>query len=190
MLGVTAYGFFLATFARKGRKHLALSLHTFAYRYLIQLLQIERFAVKLSVLCKGTEISAQGHLKDLCLYDENNDPLRAKVGLSRSVHSETVRHPNTLDGLNPIVKLLFNNFHIFNPHSGHEQTRCLLMQYYSILESRAVVRQTVRQCIRCRRLIQEIWQPQIPDLPCERFPSEHHFVFATTALEFICSLAW
>ena len=60
-----------------------------------------------------------------------------------------------------------------------------LLQYYWILKCRAVVRQTVRQCIPCRRMIQEIQQPQMSDLPCERLPSEHHFVFATTGLDFI-----
>ena len=35
------------------------------------------------------------------------------------------------------------------------------------------------------RMIQEIQQPQMSDLPYERLPSEHHFVFATTGLDFI-----
>ena len=59
------------------------------------------------------------------------------------------------------------------------------MQYYWILNCRAVVRQTVRQCIPCRRMIQEIQQLQMSDLQCERLPSEHQFVFTTTGLDFI-----
>ena len=58
------------------------------------------------------------------------------------------------------------------------------MQYYWILKSRTVVRQTVRQCIRCWRMIQELQQPQMSDLPCELLPSEHNFVLAMTGLDF------
>ena len=43
----------------------------------------------------------------------------------------------------------------------------------------------MRQCTLCRRMVQEIHQPQMSDLPCERLPSDHHFVFATTGLDFI-----
>ena len=98
---------------------------------------------------------------------------------------ETARHPIVLDGQNSIVKLLIMKFHIINTHSGVEQTRCLLMQYYWILKCQIVVRQTVHQCISFRQMIPEIPQPQISDLPCEWLPSEHHLFFATTRLNFI-----
>ena len=185
LIRVTAYCFFFRDLCKKRSKHLALSHHTFAYRYLIQVSQIENFADEISALRKGKEISASSRLKDLCPYVDNNDQLRAKGRLSKAMVLETARHPIILDGLNPIVKLLIKNFHLTNTHSGVEQTRCLLMQYYWILKCRAVVRQTVRQCIPCRRMIQDIQQPQMSDIPCERLPSEHHFVFATTGLDFV-----
>ncbi|XP_075256676.1 uncharacterized protein LOC142349146 [Convolutriloba macropyga] len=185
LIRVTAYCFFFRDLCKKRSKHLALSHHTFAYRYLIQVSQIENFADEISALRKGKEISASSRLKYLCPYVDNNDQLRAKGRLSKAMVLETARHPIILDGLNPIVKLLIKNFHLTNTQSGVEQTRCLLMQYYWILKCRAVVRQTVRQCIPCRRMIQEIQQPQMSDLPCKRLPSEHHFVFATTGLDFI-----
>ena len=183
LIWVTAYCFFFRDLCKERRKHLVLSLIV-AYRYLIQLSQIENFADEISALRKGMENSVSSCLKDLCPYVDNNDQLRAK---GRVVHGNGFRDCPTLilDGLNPIVKLLMKNFHITNTHSGVEQTRCLFMQYYWILKSRAVVRLTVRQCILCRRMIQEIQQPQMSDLPCERLPSEHHFVFATTGLDFI-----
>ena len=146
----------------------SLSHHIFVYRYLIQVSQIENFADEISALRKGKEISASIRLKDLCPYVDNNDQLHAKGRLSKAMFLETARHPIILDGLNPIVKLLIKNFYLTNTHSGVEQTRCLLMQYYWILKCRVVVRQTVRQCIPCRQMIQEIEQPQMSDLPCER----------------------
>ena len=49
----------------------------------------------------------------------------------------------------------------------------------------AVCRQTVGQCIPCRRMIQDIQQPQVCDIQCERLQSDQHFVFAKTGLDFI-----
>ena len=59
------------------------------------------------------------------------------------------------------------------------------MEYYWILKCRAVVRQTIRQCIPCRRMAQEINPPQRSDLPSERLPLQNHIAFATTGLVFI-----
>ncbi|XP_075261158.1 uncharacterized protein LOC142352888 [Convolutriloba macropyga] len=98
---------------------------------------------------------------------------------------ETARHPLILDGVNPIVKLLIKNTHVVKSHSGVEQTRSSLMEYYWILKCRAVVRQTIRQCIPCRRMAQEISPPQMSDLPSERLSLQNHFAFATTGLDFI-----
>ena len=98
---------------------------------------------------------------------------------------ETARHPLTLDGANPIVKLLIKKTHVVNSHSGVEQTRFFLMEYYWILKCRAVVRQKIRQCIPCRRMAQEINPPQMSDLPSERLPLQNHSAFATTGLVFI-----
>ena len=59
------------------------------------------------------------------------------------------------------------------------------MEYYWILKCRAIVRQTKRQCIPCRRMAQEIHPPQMSDLPSERLLLQNHFAFATTGLDFI-----
>ena len=133
LIWVTAYCFFFRDLCKKRSKHLALS-PIIAYRYLIQLSQIENFADDISALRKGMEISASSRLKYLCPYVDNNYQLRAKGRLSVVMVLETAQHPIILDGLNPIVKLLMKNFHITNTHSGVEETRSLLMQYYWILK--------------------------------------------------------
>ena len=124
-------------------------------------------------------------LKTLCPFVNGKNELRAKGRLSKAMVLETARHPLILDGVNPIVKLLIKNTHVVNSHSGVEQTRSFLMEYYWILKCRAVVRQTIRQCIPCRRMAQEISPPQMSDLPSERLPLQNHFAFATTGLDFI-----
>ena len=59
------------------------------------------------------------------------------------------------------------------------------MEYYWILRCRAVVKQTIRHCLPCRRMLQDISIPQMVDLPAERLPKKNWFVFETTGLDFI-----
>ena len=70
-------------------------------------------------------------------------------------------------------------------HCGTEQTRSLLMELYWILRCRAVVKQTVGQCISCRGIIKEVAAPQMANLPEFRLPRENHHVFQTTGLDFV-----
>ena len=59
------------------------------------------------------------------------------------------------------------------------------MEYYWILRCRAVVKQTIRHCLPCRRMIKDISIPKMADLPQERLPKNNQFVFETTGLDFI-----
>ena len=149
------------------------------------LLKVRTFGSEILSLQKGKEILSSSPLKTLCPFVNGKNELRAKGRLSKAKVLETARHPLILDGVNPIVKLLIKNTHVVNSHSGVEQTRSFLMEYYWILKCRAVVRQTIRQCIPCRRMAQEISPPQMSDLPSERLPLQNHFAFATTGLDFI-----
>ena len=111
--------------------------------------------------------------------------MRARGRLSKALRLETVRFPLILDGINQSVRLMVKHFHQINMHCGTEQTRSLLMELYWILRCRAVVKQTVRQCIPCRRMIQEEAAPQMAGLPEFRLPRENHQVFQTTGLDFV-----
>ena len=77
------------------------------------------------------------------------------------------------------------NTHETNCHCGSEQTRNTLMEYYWILRCRAVVKQTKRHCLPCRRMQQDVSNPQMADLLKERLPKKNQFVFETTGLGFI-----
>ena len=72
-----------------------------------------------------------------------------------------------------------------NMHCDTEQTVCLLMEHYWTLRCRAAVEQTVRPCVQCRRLIQEVAAPQISDLTELRLPRKNHHVFQTAGSDFV-----
>ena len=59
------------------------------------------------------------------------------------------------------------------------------MEYYWILRCRAAVKQTIRHCLPCRRMIQDISIPKMADLPQERLSKNNQFVFETTGRDFI-----
>ena len=118
---------------------------------------------------------------------DHNQHLRARGRLSKALRLETARFPLILDGNNQSVRLMVKHFRQTNMHCGTEQTGSFLMELHWILKCRAVVKQTVRQCIPCRRMIQEVAAPppQMADLPEFRLPRENHQVFQTTGLDFV-----
>ena len=59
-----------------------------------------------------------------------------------------------------------------------------LMEFYWILRCRTVVKQTISHCLPCRRMLQDVSNPQMADLPAERLPKKNQFVFETTGLDF------
>ena len=97
---------------------------------------------------------------------------------------KTARYPIISDGENQIVKLLIKHTHDTSCHSGVEQPRALLMENYWILRCRVIVKQTVRQCIPCRQMLQDAVTPQMADLPVDRLPTQHHQRFQTPGLDF------
>ena len=180
LVRVAAYCFFFLDRLKKQIICLSLAHHTLAYKYLIGIAQSQNFGDEILSLQKGKEILPSSPLKTLCPFVKGRSELRAKGRLSKAMVLETARHPLILDGVKPIVKLLIKNTHVVNSHSGVEQTRSFLMEHYWILKCRAVVRQTMRQCISCRIIAQEINPPQMSYLPSDRLPLQNHFAFATT----------
>ena len=177
LLRVAALCFLFADKCRKKESKLLLAHYTKAYNYLIKSAQNQDFKLEILNLRKGIAVSSTSRIVSLSPYVDHNQHLRARGRLSKALRLETARFPLILDGNNQSVRLLIKHFHQTNMHCGTEQTRSLLMELYWILRCRAVVKQTVRQCIPCRRMIQEVAAPQMADLPEFRLPRENHHVF-------------
>ena len=164
---------------------MSLAHYTKAYNFLIKSAQHQDFKSEISNLRKSIAVSSTSRIVSLSPFVDHNQHLRARGRLSKSLRLETARFPLILDGNNQSVRLMVKLFHQTNMHCGTEQTRSLLMELYWILRCRSVVKQTVRQCISCRRMIQEVAAPQMADLPEFRLPRENHQVFQTTGLDFV-----
>ena len=94
-------------------------------------------------------------------------------------------HRIILDSTNAAVKLLVQLTQETKYHCGLEQTRNTHMKYCWILGCRAVVKQTIRHCLSCCRMLQDVSIPQMADLQAERLLKKNQFVFETTGLYFI-----
>ena len=167
LIRVNAFCFFFADKCKKRSKN-------------IQDFKTEFFALK-----KGDDISSSSRLNLLSPFIDKNNQLRARDRLSKTNLLMTSRYPLILDGKNTASRLLIQHTHELNCQCGPEQTRNILMEYYWILRCRAVVKQTIRHCVPCRRMIQDVGIPKMSDLPQEWLPKDNQFVFETTGLDFI-----
>ena len=185
LLRVSALCFLFPDKCRKKESILSLAHYTKAYNYLIKSAQHQDFKSGISNLRKSIAVSSTRRIVSLSPFVDHSQHLRARGRFSKALRLETARFPLILDGNNQSVRLMVKPAHQTNMHCGTEQTRNLLMELYWILRCRAVVKQTVRQCIPCSGMIQEVAAPQMSDLPEFRLPQEIHHVFQTTGLDFI-----
>ena len=112
-------------------------------------------------------------------------PYSRSRSLTKALFLVTSRYAIFLDVSNHMVKLLVKNGHIVNILSWNELTRSILMENYWILLCRLTVRQTLRNCLSCHRLLQEVLAPLMAGLPKDRLPTASHYPFHTTGLDFI-----
>ena len=168
LIRVIAFCFFLADKCKKRGKDIQLGHYTKAYLHIIQTNQKQDFKAEFFALKKGDDIPSSSRLKLLSPFVDKNNQLRARGRLSKPSLLMTSRYPLILDGKNLATRLLIQHTHELNCHCGPEQTRNILMEYYWILRCRAVLKQTIRHCLPCRRIIQDVSIPKIAELPQER----------------------
>ena len=122
-------------------------------------IQKQAFQSEYMLFKKRHEVSGTSRLKALSPFLDENNLIRARGRLTKASLLMTASHPIILDGNNAAVKLLIQHTHEINCHCCPEQTRNTLMEYYWILRCRAVVKQTIRHCLPCRRTLQDVSTP-------------------------------
>ena len=185
IIRVRALCILFANKCRKRHAEMKFAHFTRAYLHVIHNIQRQDFNPEYMLLKNRIDVYSTSRLKSLSPSLDKNNQLRARGRLAKASLLTTARHPIILDGNNAAVKLLVQHTHENNCHCGPEQTRNTLMKCYWILRCRAVVKQTIRRCLPCRRMQQDVSNPQIADLPKERLPKKNQFVFETTGLNFI-----
>ena len=162
LIRVIAFCFFFADKCKKRSKDIQLGHYTKAYLHINQTTQKQDFKAEFFALKKGDDIPSSSRLKPLSPFIDKNNQLRARGRLSESRLLMTSRYPLLLDGNIIASGLLIQHTHELNCHYCPEQTRNILMEYYWILRCPAVVKQTIRHCLPCRRMI-EVTIPKMAD---------------------------
>ena len=136
-------------------------------RHWISVSQEDSFTTQISTL-KKQALPRKDHLLALNPFIDSHGILRVGGRGSHSEMSYNSRHPVILPGKHPITKLIVRTEHLRLLHAGTTLTAASLSRRYHILGSKRVVRDVVRPCVTCRRVVARP-QPQfLGQLPKER----------------------
>ena len=170
IIRVIAVCILFADKCRKRNAEMKLAHYIRAYLHVMHNIQKQDFQSEYMLLKKRLEVSGTTRLKALSPFLDKNNLIRARGRLTKASLLMTARHPIILDGNNAAVKLLIQHTHEINCHCGPEQTRNTLMEYYWILRCRTVVKQTIRHCLPCRRMLQDVSTPRWLIYPRTYYP--------------------
>ena len=97
------------------------------------------------------------------------------------------KHPMTLPKGHHVSQLLVRHYYESAAHSGREQTLCELRRMFWIVAERSLVKGTIRNCVKCRRLNAKPKEQVMGQLPRERLRA-YHPAFTLTGVDLFRSL--
>ena len=112
-----------------------------------------------------------GDWKDSCASltpFEQNGVIRVGGRLGRSTLPYEQAHPILLPASNPVSKMIMRDTHTKMGHPGSERTLCDSRRQYWIVRGRNLAKETVRNCVVCRKLRQPPHVTLMADLPPDR----------------------
>lgn len=92
------------------------------------------------------------------------------------------KYPMILTKHHHVSQLIFRHYHEFAAHSGREQTLCELRTMFWIIGGRSLVKKTIMNCIRCRRMNVKPMEQFMQSLPEARL-DEYHPPFTFTGVD-------
>ena len=92
------------------------------------------------------------------------------------------KHPMVLPKRHHVSQLIVRHYHESAAHSGREQKLCELGRMFWIIDGRGLVKNTIRSCVRCRRMIAKPLEQFMGSLPRARLEA-YHLPFTFTAVD-------
>ena len=83
------------------------------------------------------------------------------------------KHPMILPKRHPVSRLVVRHYHESAAHSGREQTLCEVRRMFWIIDGRSLVKNTIRNCIKCRRMNAKPMEQFMGSLPKARLEAYH-----------------
>jgi hypothetical protein len=123
-------------------------------------------------------------LDKLSPYRDDDGVLRIAGRIERADDvAVCTRNPVILDGKHRYVELMIQHFHRKLNHQGVETVICKLRERFWIIKCRAAVKRQFANCLRCKKQKAKPAQPQMGQLPAERF-AYHQKPFTNTGVDF------
>ena len=140
---------------------------------IVRSIQSECFPEDIKQVKKSNEVKRSGNLRNLrpVLVD---GVLRVGGRLQKAVVlSWDEKHPMILPKRHPVSQLVVRHYHESAAHSGREQTLCEVRRMFWIIDGRSLVKNTIRNCIKCRRMNAKPMEQFMGSLPKARLEAYH-----------------
>jgi hypothetical protein len=143
---------------------------------IIQLVQKQAFADDLKILRQNKALPNKSRLLTLSPFLSKNNLIRVGGRLRNASLKFDTKHPILLPNDHHVTKLIVEQTHIENLHSGAEGTLAALRQNYWIISPRSLIRQVIHRCNSCFRCNPKRVTQMMGDLPACRLESNRPFL--------------
>jgi hypothetical protein len=145
---------------------------------IIQLVQKQAFADDLKILRQNKALPNKSRLLTLSPFLSKNNLIRVGGRLRNASLKFDTKHPILLPNDHHVTKLIVEQTHIENLHSGAEGTLAALRQNYWIISPRSLIRQVIHRCNSCFRCNPKRVTQKMGDLPACRLESNRPFLIS------------
>jgi hypothetical protein len=149
---------------------------------IIQLVQNQAFADDLKILRQNKALPNKGRLLTLSPFLSKNNLIRVGGRLRNASLKFDTKHPILLPNDHHVTKLIVEQAHVENLHSGAEGTLAALRQNYWIISPRSLIRQVIHRCNSCFRCNPKRVTQMMGDLPACRLESNRPFLISWSRL--------
>ena len=158
---------------------------------IVRSIQSECFPEDIKQVKKSNEVKKSSNLRNLrpVLVDGVQ---RVGGRLQRAVVlSWDEKHPMILPKRHPVSQLVVRHYHESAAHSGREQTLCEVRRMFWIIDGRCLVKNTIRNCIKCRRMNAKPMEQFMGSLPKARLEAyQPPFTFTAVDLFGPLTVKW
>ncbi|XP_052387105.1 uncharacterized protein LOC127933996 [Carassius gibelio] len=117
---------------------------------------------------RSTEAKPSSLLKLKPFKDETDQLLRVGGRLMNAPIPYEAKHPVILPNNHHVTQLIIRHYHLRLGHAGPERVLTEIRQRFWILKGRAVITQTLKSCLQCRKLRAKPQAQQMANLPDSR----------------------
>ena len=137
--------------------------------FLVRQVQQSAFHQEIQLLKRGKELPEGNSVAELSPFLDERELLCVGGRLRNSDLPQISKHPCLLPAKHPLSISLVAHVHKLTKHQGGHLTHGALIQNgFHILKGRALVREFVKNCVRCRKLRSQPENQIMADLPSER----------------------